>query len=359
MKTAIVVTTINVPILLDAYASDVVKHGRQEDVTFFVVSDQKTPDEAETFLEHLGSKYGVRCRWIGAKEQTEFLLDYPRLALPWNCVQRRNIGHLMAWKEGFDIIVALDDDNFIASEDYIGGHLKSFSKPPRYSTSSLNGWFNCCSGLSDKSGKYFFPRGYPIKPRSDPSCLYNVHTENPRIIVNAGLWLGNPDIDAVTRLSICPDINGFTWKDSIALSQGTWCPFNSQNTAVHRDAVPAWFMSPHVGRYDDIWASYIVLACAQHLRHTVSFGQPLVRQDRNQHDLWNDLDLERMGMQITDDFCDVLRKVDFTASTYISCARQALAAINRWVYERGDNSSYFNELHEFVAGYQIWLDCFS
>jgi hypothetical protein len=40
------------------------------------------------------------------------------------------------------------------------------------------------------------------------------------------------------------------------MANGTWCPFNSQNTALHRDLIPAYVLSPLIGRMDDIWARY-------------------------------------------------------------------------------------------------------
>jgi hypothetical protein len=38
--------------------------------------------------------------------------------------------------------------------------------------------------------------------------------------------------------------------------------------------------SPNIGRYDDIWAGYVVLAIADHLDHAVAFGFPVVKQVR-------------------------------------------------------------------------------
>jgi hypothetical protein len=100
-----------------------------------------------------------------------------------------------------------------------------------------------------------------------------------RAVVNAGLWLDDPDVDAITRL--CNDIvateydaacaalcaayrlpaltvlSRYTRDSSYVMANGTWCPFNSQNTALHRDLIPAYVLSPLIGRMDDIWARCI------------------------------------------------------------------------------------------------------
>ena len=48
--------------------------------------------------------------------------------------------------------------------------------------------------------------------------------------------------------------------------KGTWSPFNSQNTALSAKIIPAYPLSPKVGRYDDIWASYVIYRIAGPLR---------------------------------------------------------------------------------------------
>ena len=49
------------------------------------------------------------------------------------------------------------------------------------------------------------------------------------------------------------------------LAPGARGPFNSQNTILARAVLPAYFLSPNVGRYDDIFASFMVKRIADHL----------------------------------------------------------------------------------------------
>ena len=263
----------------------------------------------------------------------------------------------MAWLEGFDVIIAIDDDNFLADDDYVGLHLAALSANEVECIGAKGGWFNCCSLLEEAHGRQFFPRGYPLRQRgSVPTALsYSKTTE--RVVVNAGLWLGNPDVDAVTRLAIPSDAVALRRKASLALARGTWCPFNSQNTAVHRDVLPAWFMSPYVGRFDDIWGSYVALACIEKMGHAVAFGRPLVRQDRNAHDLFRDLDMERLGMVFTDGLCDALRTATLDGADYPSCVAQALNAVENWAVRQGKMASDSRlAIMKFVEGYRLWVD---
>ena len=80
----------------------------------------------------------------------------------------------------------------------------------------------------------------------------------------------------------------YTRTESFVTGKGTWSPFNSQNTALSAKIIPAYPLSPKVGRYDDIWAGYAVLAIADHLDHATMFGFPLVKQERNPHNYFKD-----------------------------------------------------------------------
>ena len=72
-------------------------------------------------------------------------------------------------------------------------------------------------------------------------------------------------------------------------------------------AIPSYFLSPHIGRFDDIWGSYFLKRVADYFDDAISFGFPLVKQDRNDHNLWHDLDLELFGNQNTETFVEWLR----------------------------------------------------
>jgi hypothetical protein len=360
MKIAIVTTTINVPTLFADYAADAVKYGHK-DAEFIVIGDRKTPAGAEEFCRKAAQESGLPVRWYGVPEQEKFLKDFPELVahLPWNSVQRRNIGHLIAWLEGFEAIVAIDDDNFREDPDYVGLHAAALQAKETEMVSAADGWFNCCTLLKEAQGRAFFPRGYPVSMRRGKHGALTYSKTKARIVVNAGLWLGEPDIDAVTRLAAPPDVVACMRKETLALAPGTWCPFNSQNTAVHRDALPAWFLSPHIGRFDDIWSSYIIIACAEKLGHAVAFGSPLVRQDRNAHNLWHDLDLERFGMRTTEGFCGALRGAKVTGKDYASCTAELMNALETWyTQDKALTAEDRKALEALVQGYRMWLTLF-
>ena len=177
-----------------------------------------------------------------------------------------------------------------------------------------------------------------------------------RVAVNAGLWLGDPDIDATTRLSAPVTATGYGRAENFFVAAGAWAPFNSQNTALDRRALPAYFLSPGVGRYDDILASFIVKRIADHLGEGICYGHPLVRQQRNPHDLFSDLEREIMGMRITDDFIAALEQATLPASGWRDCAAELCAQAQAAMRDKSLPESHQASLAGFFAGYRLWLD---
>jgi hypothetical protein len=126
-----------------------------------------------------------------------------------------------------------------------------------------------------------------------------------------------------------------------------------------REVVLAYFLSPYVGRYDDIWASYIVSRIAQHLGDVIAFGDPLVRQERNPHDLWKDLDAERNGMILTDGFCAALRAITLTGTGYQECFGEVCQKLDE-AWEVGANWTDSQEQWraKLLEGLRIWHEVF-
>lgn len=359
MDIALVTTTIHVPSLLDDYCRDAREHGHDA-VSITVVGDKKTPTECATFCAGLQEKYGHLVRYMSVDDQLEYLAPYADLRdhLPYNSIQRRNIGLLAAYKGGADAIITIDDDNFLTEPDFIGKHNVVGTERSVTAITSSTGWYNVCELLEEKRGLPFYHRGYPMGQRWNRGDVTG-SSASGRVAVNAGLWLEAPDIDALTWLDLPIETTAYdvdTYPDGIALAVGTWSPFNSQNTALARDIIPAYFLSPHIGRYDDIWASYIVKRIADHLGDVIHFGHPLVRQKRNPHNYFKDFDNERMGMELTDAFVVVLRDMDLTGSSYGNCFAEVIKALEQQAGDIVGDSHFGAEFQNMLAGMRIWRE---
>jgi len=355
---AIVSTTIHQPTLLVDYCQNAKDHGHQ-DIAFFIIGDKKTPTGVDDLCHSLEQRFGFPIHYSNVSEQIRYLKKYPSLAahLPYNSIQRRNIGLLQAYQSGADLIITIDDDNFIDGKyDYIGQHSIVGKKTPLTKVSSSTNWYNVCQLLEEEHGYPFYHRGFPLNKRWGKNTTTTSKITG-QVVINAGLWLEDPDIDAITRFG--PPIHATKYtgnSEGIALAHGTWSPFNSQNTAMSREIIPAYFLSPNIGRYDDIWASYIVKKIADHLQHYIHFGQPVVRQKRNTHNIFRDLDQERLGMELTDNFIDALIEMRLSSTTYQSCFNEIvdwLSLNQRDIFAAGYDK-YSHQIELYIAGLTIW-----
>ena len=82
-------------------------------------------------------------------------VQYPEFDahLPWRCIQRRNVSILYAYEKGCDVIIAIDDDNYVLpGTDFVGTHVAGLTLRDTTSLSSSSGWLNVCKFLKDHHG---------------------------------------------------------------------------------------------------------------------------------------------------------------------------------------------------------------
>ncbi|HUC55118.1 MAG TPA: hypothetical protein VMR90_13785 [Candidatus Cybelea sp.] len=361
MKIAIVTTTINVPEFLDGYCRDFFERGRK-DLCFVVVGDKKTPPEAEQYCSSLNSRYGFPMEFFSLWRQRDYLRRFPELDqyLPYDSVQRRNIGMLYAYELGCQLILTVDDDNYVLQPDLLDCHLRTDTQVRLKAFSSSSGWMNPCQFLSATPQLPFYHRGFPISKRFIETTL-SESWRSGRLVANVGMWLGDPDVDAWVRMTVPLEATQWMREENIILEPGTWAPFNSQQTTLTRDLVPAYFLNPNAGRYDDIWASYVLHRIANHFGDLISYGFPVVShiQKRSLASLWRDLEEERMGALLTDAFVAMLRSAPLRSATYAEC----YAELADWLTAEIDKSSLpsFQQdfLREFARGMHMWIATFS
>ena len=113
--------------------------------------------------------------------------------------------------------------------------------------------------------------------------------------IQQGLANEDPDVDAIYRL-LLPLPICFRTDRRLALGRGTWCPFNSQNTAWFPAAYPLMYLPSYCSfRMTDIWRSFVAQRIAWENGWSVLFKGPDVYQQRNEHNLMKDFSDEISG----------------------------------------------------------------
>jgi len=265
-KKFIVTTTINQP------TEAVERFDALSDWTLIVVGDLGTPSDYRL-------KNGI---YLSPSDQERLA---PRLSelIGWNCIQRRNLGFVLALDLAADIVATIDDDNI--PYDHWGRHLLFGQTTTLKTYEASNGCFDPI-GVTEHG--HLWHRGYPLqllRTRSLSTCAAKpIHID-----VQADFWDGDPDVDAICRLEHAPSVQFDP--QTFPFTSSAISPFNSQNTFIGRDALSRYFVVPGVGRMDDIWAAFHV----QSLGFKVAYGPASVRQCRNPHDLTQNLTDEFLG----------------------------------------------------------------
>lgn len=357
-RTVLVTTTIRVPTFLRDVCENFIRHGKA-DVSCLVIGDVKTPSEARRFCEETSQAFHVPITYLDIPDQERALSDFPEFQalMPLNSGSRKLIGNFLAYLEGCETLIMLDDDNFVTGCDFLGLHQIVGTAAPMDLIESPSGWYNICEALEEERGIPFYPRGYPWSRRSTQRSAARRLPSTLPVIVNNGLVLEDPDIDAISRLFWPIRVTGMRpeFEPSFGLRPGTWAPFNNQNTALSREAIPVFFTPPSTGRNSDIWAAYVLCRLAEHLEGVIAFGAPLVRQLRNPHDLWRDLEDERVNNRATDRFVALLRETPLTASTYPAALGELLGgSLDRLASLQGLPADQLEMMRRFLVEYQVW-----
>ncbi len=326
-KTAIVITTIHLPKILDDIGKNIVQHD-SPGVSILVIGDKKTPEGVREYCQEMSERHRIPIDYFGIEEQEkEFAEEKELLKLfPYNTPDRVILGGLIAYKRGCKRIIALDDDNFPTENDLVGFHSITGKDTRMMVIENELGWFNVHSALIEINNIPFYPRGFPWGQRNSKANEKAFHLFQHRVVVNQGLVLGDSDIDAISRLFYPIKAVGMIpeFGTQFALYPGVWSPFNYQNTCLFRDIIPIYYRPISTGRNADIWTAYLINKLAEHFNDVISFGQPLVTQIRNEHNLWKDLIDELPCDMATDKFVEILRNVELTKKTYLEALGELL-----------------------------------
>ncbi|MCI0554985.1 MAG: STELLO glycosyltransferase family protein [Anaerolineae bacterium] len=275
MNQALIVTSIAYPTrAMQKLAEGALVHGFK----FYCVGDRKSPEDFA-----LGG-----CQFVSLKEQRTLPFRIAKV-LPMCHYSRKNIGYLLAINMGAERIVETDDDNvplgsfWVARQSYLDGDLVSVSD-----------WVNAYAYFTDG---LVWPRGFPLEKilESRTKALSTGVKGTFECPVQQGLANGDTDVDAIYRLTRNDPVT-FRKRRPIVLDIGSWCLFNSQCTIWWPKAYPLMYLPSCCSfRMTDIWRSFVAQACLWAVGCRIAFVGPAMHQERNQHDLLEDFQLELDG----------------------------------------------------------------
>lgn len=260
------------------------------DTHFIVIGDTRSP--ADFALPD--------CDFRSMERQRELPFPLARL-LPANHYARKNLGYLIAAKDGADVIIETDDDNFPYPEFW-----ETREKTHQAHLLQDKNWVNVYRYFTNEN---VWARGFSLKDICSelPPLPLSEAVECP---IQQGLANDNPDVDAIFRLT-APSVIKFQKRTPVAFGANTICPFNSQNTTWFREAFPLLYLPSYCSfRMTDIWRSFVAQRICWVNGWNVLFHNATVWQERNDHNLMRDFADEIQGYLNNDAIMTALSRLN-------------------------------------------------
>lgn len=273
------------------------KECKEHQIPFIVIGDTKSP--ADFKLEG--------CDYWSVEKQKALPFELAKIT-PTKHYSRKNLGYLIAIKNGATELVETDDDNIPRKE---------FWEPKTREVKSYQfenkGWVNVYHYFTEKM---IWPRGFPLEElQNKQTPLSTLENKTAVCPIQQGLADENPDVDAVYRLTYPLPIN-FEIKERLALGKNSWSPFNSQNTHWFKEAFALMYLPSYCSfRMTDIWRSYVAQRIAWECNWSILYHESTVWQERNDHNLMKDFEDEISGYTNNLNICKELQSLELKKGT--------------------------------------------
>ena len=282
----IVVTSINEP------TKQIVKLSKETQFKLLVVSDLKTNQ----------SWYQSNSIFLSIADQKKLNFKSIR-STPFNSYTRKNIGYLFAIKNGAQFIYDTDDDNEPSKAliDYF-----DFEETQIQLEYDFNSPY-VLNPYAHFGQPTIWPRGFPLIEINKNNYNDYICIQKSTSIVQQSVVNGDPDVDAIFRLTKSLDSQRIDIKfdlnsPSVRIPLYKFTPYNSQNTFFLYKAFWSLYLPHSVSfRLTDIWRSYWAQRLMWLLNSTLSFHGPNAYQLRNSHSYMDDYKQEKdMYLQAQD-----------------------------------------------------------
>jgi hypothetical protein len=257
--------------------------------------DQKTPHDFDV----------PNCSYLSPTMQEE-LFPVLSSALPWNHYVRKNLGYAYAIRSNPEAIAESDDDNSPVDEWPTSFINVSFSKtaigPP------------IANPFLHFTKDYVWPRGLPLDAVKGAG-LDLVDRESPNVLVIQSMVDGDPDVDAIFRLTATSNPR-FEANEPIALDSHVYAPFNSQATIWKQGSFELMYLPSTVTfRFTDILRSWVAQRILWEQGASVGYVGSGLFSRRNIHSLMDDFESEIPCYLHSKPAIEALEDLDFSERT--------------------------------------------
>ncbi|MFG0334275.1 MAG: hypothetical protein ACF8TS_12995 [Maioricimonas sp. JB049] len=283
-----------------------------EDVRVIVVDDSNGSIEANRSNMAV-YRYNDYRSWLGENDDL----------IPRKTDTCRSFGFYVAWREGYQYVVTLDDD-CKTHEGFMDGHALVGHEREVPTVDQLP-WYNTLDNLVLEIDGQPSPRFYA---RGVPYC-YREHQPEPvirkqtgRVVCNMGMWTKVPDINGLDKLGVDVPEAISVREPCLAIGRGTEFSLCIMNVAIMAEAIPAFYQLPmgasvcghRLDRFGDIWSGYILKRLTDIKGDLVTIGEPAVTHTKAGNTI-RETQVEHFGHLVERDFYGLVdRAAEATAA---------------------------------------------
>lgn len=244
--------------------------------SFAIVVPWHNPVQRDAFLTAWGMEQ--------SKAGSTILPDYlflQRDETKAGCAKTKNAGIRRALDSGAEMIIVLDDDCYPAP-----------STPGQTFEYSFQDFAaEHAAALRPQPVRMVFPTTMP-NPRGMPYRQWTIETP---VAASIGMWLKNPDLDAITTLLMGPTPETQYFRRPFFHQ---YFPFSGMNFAFRREWAECAQLID-VPRFDDIWMGWVWEKIAYDKGFCFNLAGPLVNHSR-QSNVWRNLDDEAKYLSVNE-----------------------------------------------------------
>jgi len=366
-KIYIVVASINVLSNIHGFKREITELKDNAKVVIIDEGDEVIRQKNKEILKDFNYEfYGPRERVQWFKDH--FINNYEKYSsiIPEKCHAETSFGFLVAYEEGADVILELDDDCFhVSGHSLIREHLNNLFSNEGFIVSSSSKWYNTIENLVLNNDFVVFPRGHPYAPEARIERYTWKKTNNRKCILNMGLWAGHPDLDALTIFynggldGRCSIKSTSLKRDKVIVDKGTYFAICSMNTSFQRKIVPAFYQLymkvMGIDRFDDIWSGLFIKKIADHLGDSICLGKPLVYHDKRPRNTFRDLKAELEGMIMNEVLWKIVDSLELSGKDYFECYLELADGIERNI-EKFSEKVHRDFINLQIKKMKLWLE---
>jgi len=329
-------------------------------------------DEGNVKLRKKNDEYleNIHHEYFGPRERREWFRSrfgsaygkYEGL-VPEKCHAETSFGFLVAYEKDADVVLELDDDVHI-TEDFVEKHVENLISREGITVNAKGKWYNTMENLVLSDGSMIYPRGHPYSSETREEH-YSWVERGGDCVLNMGLWLQNPDLDALTLVyhgglnGKCDIRSDGCKREKVLVGEGTYFAVCSMNTSFKTQVIPAFYqlyMNIHgIDRFDDIWSGIFAKRIADHLGEKTCIGKPLGSHIKRSRNVFNDLRKELGGIVINERLWRIVDEAELSSKSFADCYLELSEHLSKSLNKQIKEPAYVKFMRLQTQKMRTWI----